>query len=90
MNDADGNPVAVPKAYYKVLLKYTSGTANGGYSAIGFWMENKAYGETALSRSFVRTVDEIETLTGIDFFHNLNDAYEKEAEARYDASSWGL
>ena len=33
VNDADGNPVAVPKAYYKVLLKYTSGTANGGYSA---------------------------------------------------------
>ena len=90
VNDADGNPVAVPKAYYKVLLKYTSGTANGGYSAIGFWMENKAYGETALGRSFARTVDEIETLTGIDFFHNLNDAYEKEAEARYDASSWGL
>ena len=90
VDDNNGKPVAVPKAYYKVILKYTAGTANGGYSAIGFWMENKAYGETALSRSFARTVDEIETLTGIDFFHNLNDTYEKEAEARYDASAWGL
>lgn len=90
VDDNNGKPVAVPKAYYKVILKYTAGTVNGGYSAIGFWMENKAYGETALSRSFARTVDEIETLTGIDFFHNLNDTYEKEAEARYDASAWGL
>ena len=53
-------------------------------------MENKAYGGTSLSRSFARSVDEIETLTGIDFFHNLNDAYEKEAESKYDASAWGL
>ena len=88
--DNDGKDVAVPKAYYKVLLKYQAGAANGGYSAIGFWMENKSYGSTALTRAFARTVDEIETLTGLDFFHNLNDTYEKEAEARYDASAWGL
>lgn len=88
--DNDGNDVAVPKAYYKVLLKYKADAANGGYSAIGFWMENKPYGNTSLSRSFCKSVDEIETLTGLDFFHNLNDAYEKEAEAKYDASSWGL
>ena len=89
-DDNYGKPVAIPKAYYKVILKYKAGTANGGYSAIGFWMENKAYGGTSLSRSFARSVDEIETLTGIDFFHNLNDAYEKEAESKYDASAWGL
>lgn len=89
-NDNNGKPVAVPKAYYKVILKYTAGTPNGGYSAIGFWMENKAYGETGLSRSFARSVDDIEKLTGIDFFHNLSDSYEKEAEAKYDASAWGL
>lgn len=88
--DNNGADVAVPKAYYKVLLKYKAGEANGGYSAIGFWMENKAYGSTPLSRSFARSVDEIESLTGLDFFHNLNSIYEKEAEARYDASSWGL
>lgn len=89
-NDNEGKAVAIPKAYYKVLLKYKAGEANGGYSAIGFWMENRAYGATGLSRSFARSVDEIETLTGIDFFHNLNDTFEKEVEAKYDASSWGL
>ena len=88
--DNNGADVAVPKAYYKVVLKYKAGEANGGYSAIGFWMENKSYGSTSLTRSFARSVDEIEALTGMDFFHNLNDTYEKEAEARYDASAWGL
>ena len=34
--------------------------------------------------------EEIETLTGIDFFVNLKDEYQKAAEAKYDASSWGL
>lgn len=88
--DNRGNDVAIPKAYYKVILKYKAGTANGGYSAIGFWFENKAYGGTSLSRSHARTVDEIETLTGIDFFVNLKDEYEKEAEAKFDAGAWGL
>ena len=82
--------VAVPKAYYKVLLKYKAGTANGGYSAIGFWVENRSYGESPFGRSYARSVDDIEKLTGIDFFVNLKDEYQKAAEAKYDASSWGL
>ena len=90
VKDNNGNDVAIPKAYYKVLLRYKAGEATGGYSAIGFWMENKRYGNTSLSRTFARTVDEIETLTGVDFFVNLKDEYEKEVEAKYDASAWGL
>ena len=90
VKDNNGNDVAIPKAYYKVLLRYKAGDATGGYSAIGFWMENKRYGDTSLSKAFARTVDEIETLTGIDFFVNLKDEYEKEIEAKYDASAWGL
>ena len=90
VKDNKGNDVAIPKAYYKVILRYKAGEANGGYSAIGFWMENKRYGSTALSKDFARTVDQIEALTGHDFFVNLKDEYEKEAESKYDASVWGL
>ncbi|MBR6423411.1 MAG: DNA/RNA non-specific endonuclease [Bacteroidales bacterium] len=90
IKDNAGHDVAVPKAYYKVILKYKAGTANGGYSAIGLWFENKAYGSASLTKSYAKTVDEIETLTGIDFFHNLKDDYEKEAESKYNASAWGL
>lgn len=90
IKDNAGKDVAIPKAYFKVILKYKAGTANGGYSAIGFWMENRAYGATPLSRAFARSVDEIEQLTDFDFFVNLKDEYEKEAESKYDASAWGL
>lgn len=90
IQDNRGHDVAVPKAYYKVILKYKAGTPNGGYSAIGFWFENKGYGAASLTKSFAKTVDEIEILTGLDFFHNLKDEYEKTAEAGFDAASWGL
>lgn len=90
IKDNAGKDVAIPKAYYKVVLRYKAGAANGGYSAIGFWMENRCYGNASFNRSYARSVDEIESLTGLDFFVNLKDDYEKEAEARYDASSWGL
>ena len=90
IQDNRGHDVAIPKAYYKVILKYKAGTANGGYTAIGLWFENKGYGAASLNKSYARSVDEIETLTGLDFFHNLKDDYEKEAESKYDASAWGL
>ena len=89
-NDAVGKPVAVPKAYFKVVLKYKAGAANGGYSAIGFWFENRSYGNETMSRNYAFSVDEIEKRTGFDFFVNLKDDYEKEAESKFDASAWGL
>ena len=88
--DASGHDVAVPDYYYKVILKYKAGTANGGYSAIGFVLDNKAYGNQEISKTYAKSVDEVEKLTGLDFFVNLKDDYEKTAEAKYDASSWGL
>ena len=90
IQDAQGRNVAVPKAYYKVLLKYKAGTANGGYSAIGFWLENRSYGTEVIKRSYACSVDDIEKRTGFDFFVNLKDEYEQEAESKYDASAWGL
>ena len=89
IQDNIGAPVAVPKAYYKVCLKYkASSTANGGYSAIGFWMENKNVpGKVS---SFVKSVDEIEALTGFDFFHNLDDAIETAVEKNKNTDGWNL
>ncbi|MBR1539054.1 MAG: DNA/RNA non-specific endonuclease [Bacteroidales bacterium] len=90
VSDTQGRNVAVPKAYYKVVLKYKAGAANGGYSAIGFWLENKSYGSQVIGRTHALSVAEIESRTGFDFFHNLPDTYEKEAESKFDASAWGL
>ena len=90
VKDVQGRDVAVPKAYYKVILKYKYGDPNGGYSAIGFWLENRSYGSQVIGRSNALSVDEIEKRTGFDFFVNLKDEYQKEAEAKFDAATWGL
>lgn len=90
IKDNEGKDVAVPKAYFKVVLKYKPGEGNNGYAAIGFWFENRSYGDVNLSRSYARSVDDIEKLTGFDFFCNLDDGIEAAIEASYTASLWGL
>jgi len=37
---------------------------------------------------YVRTVDDIEEMTGLDFFSGLNDDLEKKAEAKADLREW--
>lgn len=87
--DNNGAPIAVPKAYYKVCLKYkASSSTNGGYSAIGFWMENKELGGSV--GSYAKSVDEIEALTGFDFFHNLDDAIETAVEKNKNTDGWNM
>ena len=78
------NRVAVPDAFFKVLLS----DYNGTYRTIGFLMENKA-GKKGL-KEYARSVDEIEEITGIDFFGALPDDIEKEAEKRYSTAFWGI
>ena len=34
------------------------------------------------------TIDELELLTGLDFYHNLDDKTEKQVEARIDWKYW--
>ena len=90
IKDNEGKDVAVPKAYFKVVLKYKPGEGNNGYAAIGFWFENKYYGDVNFTRSYARSVDDIEKLTGFDFFCNLDDSIEAAVESSYTASLWGL
>ncbi len=73
------NQVTVPDAFYKVLLVLT----DSGYECIGFIMENKA-GHKPLE-SYAVTVDEVESITGLDFFPALPDDIESEIESTY----WG-
>ena len=77
------NRVLIPNAFYKVLL-----VDNGGYETIGFYCENIA-GKKALS-SYVMSVDQIEEITGIDFFPALPDDVENVVESRYDLKVWRI
>lgn len=91
VQDNNGANVAVPKAYYKVLLRYDkSESANGGYSAIAFWYENRAYIINTPQSTEIRSVREVENLTGFNFFPNLDASIADVVETSKDGSSWGF
>ncbi len=84
-----GNRMVVPKYYFMALLK----VKNGSYSSIGFWMEHKDYGFKPTKKDLAEhalSIDELEALTNIDFFHNLPEKIETLCETRCDLSAWGL
>ena len=72
----DKHRVRVPEAFFKVVLY---GLETSHPKAYGFVFENKA-GKKPLTH-YARTVDEIELLTGYDFFTTLDDAFEQQIEA---------
>jgi endonuclease G len=78
VKDNDGKKVTVPTHYYKALLR----VYQGNYSAIGFYLEHRKYDNNKVDKSIAVSIDELETLTGEDFFHNLPDAIESAVEAK--------
>ncbi len=85
--EKNGYRVTIPKYYFIACLAQTANT----YRAIGFWVEHKLYGtKDANLRAHAVSIDELERLTGIDFFCNLPDAAEDAVEQSYDFSAWGL
>lgn len=74
--------VLVPRQFYKVILS----PYGKKVKAIGFLFDNEGSLES-LDR-FAVTVDSIEKLTGIDFFHQLPDSVEREVEARFSLNEW--
>ena len=75
------NKVAVPEAFFKVVL-----CMEGEPKAIGFIYRNEANNKTM--SSYVNTVDDVERLTGLDFFSALPDEVEREVEAKADLADW--
>ncbi|MCR4681097.1 MAG: DNA/RNA non-specific endonuclease [Bacteroidales bacterium] len=76
--------VAVPDAFFKVLLC----KIGGQWQAIGFYFKNRA-GSKPLG-TYCKSIDQIEQMTGIDFFPKLEDSLEDRIEAQYDRSAWGI
>lgn len=78
--------IPVPKYFYMCILA----VKNGKYKAIGFWTEHVNAAEKYDCAHYAKSIDEIEQLTGIDFFCNLPDDIEKEVESSYNLSDWNL
>lgn len=68
------NNVAVPDSFYKVVLMYK----DGNWRALGFVFANKA-GNKPLD-TYAKSIDEVEKITGFDFFSVLPDEIENEIE----------
>jgi endonuclease G, mitochondrial len=77
-----GNKVTIPSKYYKVIYSPKNN------SMIGFLLSNK--GSSSELKSFVVSVDSIESITGIDFFHELPDEIENELESKVNLGDWEL
>lgn len=76
--------VAVPDYFYKILLQENKGK----YKMIAFLMPNQMSDRSLYE--YVVSVDEIEKMTGIDFFPILPDAIENELEKSSDYKSWSF
>lgn len=74
--------VSVPNQFYKIVLDYNKGNPK----VIAFLTPHKASNEPIYK--FVVSVDKVETLTGIDFFPELDDAIEDKIEANSSGKGW--
>lgn len=79
------NKIPVPKYFFVALLS-KKGTR---LASIGFWMEHiENYSNKQPLSAYAKSIDELERLTGIDFFCNLPDDEEDTVERSYSASLW--
>lgn len=77
-----GNGVLVPSAFFKVLLApYVEKPR-----AIAFVFPNMP--SPGSMQNYVMTVDDVEKLTGYDFFSSLPDDIENEVESKASFREW--
>ncbi|MBQ0736266.1 DNA/RNA non-specific endonuclease [Aquimarina celericrescens] len=74
--------VSVPKYFYKIVLK----DAPENPKIIAFLIPHQNSKESL--KKFAVPVDQIEQLTGIDFFPKLEDAIEEKLEASLNTNGW--
>lgn len=78
--------IKVPRYFFMAILKFKSDKT---YQAIGFWAEHKINSDQNLKK-YCKSIDELEELTGINFFHNLDNATENAVESQCNPSNWGI
>lgn len=77
--------VVIPDSFYKALLVRRP---DGSYSSIAFVMDNDD--ERYYLKDCCMSVNELEALTGFDFFPGLDDRIEEKVEASIKKSDWGI
>ena len=81
----------VPKYFFMAVLCKNKSTVNGGYKAIGFYLEHREdYSNTEYLKPYIVSIDRLEELTDIDFFCNLPDEIENVVERNVTPTAWGF
>ena len=75
------NEIAIPDAFFKVVI-----CMNGKKKGIGFICDNINASQSM--KKCVVTIEEIERLTGIDFFPNLNSRDRHTIEEKANLKDW--
>ena len=83
--DSYGKSVTIPDAYFKVLLRYSKSSTLGQWNAAAFYLEHRAY-SGSVSKEHSMSIDELEEMTGIDFFVNLPAKVGEAAAAKLEAA----
>ena len=79
------NNVSVPASYYKVILDYTDPEVKG----IGFVLPNEVSNKPL--QDFAMSIDDVEKITGIDFFENLEGNGDvDEIEKKFNIRNWNF
>ena len=80
------NQVWVPRYYYKIIYQPKE------KKMIAFLLENKKYQlkDNKGLENFATSVNQVEKLTGLDFFAQLPDAIEENMEANHNIKDWNF
>ena len=74
--------ISVPCSYYKIVFK------DNGEEKIAIALILNNQGSSSILKSFATSIDNIEALTGINFFSSLSDDIENKPESTNNTSSW--
>jgi len=78
--------VEIPDAFFKIFIAEPQ---PGRIYALAFLVPQTVQGKEPLDR-YVTSIDHIENLTGLDFFHQLEDQLEDQIEAAIGPAPWRL
>lgn len=89
-NSSPRRKVPVPAAVYRVFL---ARLRDGSFKGLAALFQNKAYSSKSFSSDMAMSIDELEGITGLDFFSNLPSRIEEAVESadpRQDSWWWSL
>ncbi len=79
-SDSYGMPLTIPSAYFKAVLRYSKYSTTNQWEGLGYYVKHQA--ASYISEDWIVTIDELEEITGLDFFVNLPDTIETQVESK--------